>query len=60
MFGDVLKNNTKRTYTFIDKPKSIFSFLQRPKTRDLEVNISAAAECYDVARDSLWGHAAGT
>lgn len=59
VLADVTKMKSKSTDTFTDKPKSIFSFLQGPKTGDLEANLSAAAECYDVARDALWGLAAG-
>lgn len=59
VFADVPKMKSKSTDTFTDKPKSIFSFLRGPKRGDLEANLLAAAECYDVARDALWGLAAG-
>ena len=60
MFPDVLKTKTKSTNTFTDKPKSIFSFLQGPKPRDLETNFPVVVECYDVAMDALRGHVPGT
>lgn len=60
VFADVSKTKSKSTDTFTDKPKSIFSFLRGPKRGDLEANLLAAAECYDVARDALWSLAAGS
>ncbi|GLJ16307.1 hypothetical protein SUGI_0275050 [Cryptomeria japonica] len=50
---------SKNTDTYIGKPRDIFSFLKGPKG-DLETNLSAAAECYDAARDALCGHCAYT
>eukprot|EP01018_Ginkgo_biloba_P018774 Gb_32188 [translate_table: standard] len=51
---------SKSTDAIKNEPKNIFRFLQGPKTGDLEVNFSAAIECYDAARDALLGLPAGS